>query len=506
MKFGLEARIGFFIILSIILLSFLGLAFGKFSFEKETYYTVTFKIDNAEGLKAGTIVFYRGITVGKLVSITFEDEQLLAKLEISDKYNIPNNVIFAIRQMSVVGDKSIELIQSDDIVADGYLSADDVYVDRQGGTSIATIMDSIDIMALKIAELADSINTIITKDTTQEAVIETLESLKSVAKSLDTIVIENDQSFTSLVLSLGNTMKAIERIVVRNEHIVDKTITDIDEIIVTMNTLTKSINSFISDNETGIGSEIQPITQNINATIKNINQITADINSGKGTIGLLISDNETKEDVKSIIKGAKKIIGSLGGGINFSLSAGAEYVFNLNNIRGHAQLRIYPEPNSFILLGVSNKPVYSPRLETVNFEYIDSNGIVRQGSYESKSNNDASLGLSLQYSYVFFRWLGLRAGLFENTVGAAIDIYPLRSHTLTVSFESYDYRVNNNNNNNQFEVFLKTVINYSFLNYFYIQAGVEDILNFNQRGFSVGAGVRLLNDNIKYFTSDINGV
>ena len=488
MKFGLETKVGIFVIVSIVLLSFLGISFGKFSFNKDEVYVITFMIDDADGLKKGTKVFYRGLPVGQLDDVSLVGSELSATLSISEKYSIPDNIEFAVRQSGFMGEKAIELVVRD-TPSVGVLEDGVIYEDRQVGASINKAIDSVERMSTEIADLAASINKLVKSESTTNIVQSTLKSLQSVADNLDKLVSENNNNFNDLVIS----------VVVRNESAIDGTITNIDEIVGAIKNLSLSINTLITDNGTDEGYA-KPIIANINKTIKNIADITEDINSGGGTLGLLINDNETRDDVKSIIKGAKNLVG--GFSASFVFDFGVDYAFNLNNLRGYANVKFFPRANQFFTLGISNRSGLSNAGATGTYEYIDTAGNLQTGTYTFPSlSTNGTLAFSLQYSYVFYRWLGLRGGLFENTVGLGLDIYPLRSQTLAFSLEAYDFRTDYNNH--EVAVFTKALISYTFLDRYFIRVGVEDFFGFDKLRFTVGAGIKFIDKNVKYFSREV---
>ncbi len=497
MKFGLETKVGIFVIISIVLLSFLGISFGKFSFNKDKVYVITFMIDDADGLKKGTKVFYRGLPVGQLDDIGLVGNELSAVLSISEKYAIPDNIEFAVRQSGFMGDKAIELVVRDEPSV-GVLEDGVIYEDRQVGASINAAIDSVERMSAEIADLAKSINELIKSESTTNVVESTLKSLQSVADNLDKLVSENNNNFNDLVISLGNTMRVIEGVVVRNESAIDGTITNIDEIVGAIKNLSLSINTLVTDNGTNPGYA-KPIIANINRTIENIADITEDINSNNGTLGLLINDNETREDVQSIIKGAKNIVGGFSAAFIFDF--GVDYAFNLNNLRGYANIKYYPKPNQFFTLGISNRSGLSNGGTTGTYEYVDASGTHQTGTYTIPSSSNGTLAFSLQYSYVFYRWLGLRGGLFENTVGLGLDIYPLRSQTLAFSLEAYDFR--SDYNNHSVAVFTKALVSYTFLDRYFVKVGVEDFFGFDSLRFTVGAGIKFIDKRVKYFSKEV---
>ncbi|MDE7170065.1 MAG: hypothetical protein K2N67_07695, partial [Mucispirillum sp.] len=210
----------------------------------------------------------------------------------------------------------------------------------------------------------------------------------------------------------------------------------------------------------------------------NIGEITRDINEGKGTLGLLINDNETKENVKNVVSGISSFFGnSKDGESGFKLygTIGADYLFDgksVNTGRGYAQVSLYTDPRNFYMIGVGNIPNIDP-----HGDFYDITG---------RRIKNSELAVSLQYSHIFKKIFGLRFGIFDNTLGLATDFYPLKNDNLTISLEAYDF----NAYSSRFDVYTRALIKWYFYKGFFLQGGVEDIIGNTNRMYMVGTGVR----------------
>ncbi len=79
----LEIRVGFFLILGVIILVF-GVMWGRgiHLFSNAPRFTVRF--DDVYGLEVGDPVFIRGIEQGKVVAVALQDQSVLVTLQLND--------------------------------------------------------------------------------------------------------------------------------------------------------------------------------------------------------------------------------------------------------------------------------------------------------------------------------------------------------------------------------------------------------------------------------------
>lgn len=112
-----EGSVGLLIILGLgllggILLWLKGLAFG------EKTYRITAEFDNVAGLQSGAPVRFRGVNVGRVLSVRPGVSAVEAELEIfSTQLILPRNVRVEANQVGLVGETSIDIYPLDEVVA-----------------------------------------------------------------------------------------------------------------------------------------------------------------------------------------------------------------------------------------------------------------------------------------------------------------------------------------------------------------------------------------------------
>jgi phospholipid/cholesterol/gamma-HCH transport system substrate-binding protein len=109
-----------------ILLVGLGRAAMHFASELEAGYPVTAILGDAgTGLNAGSDVKIRGVLVGEVVGVAFEDGHAVAELEIDHEVQVPRDVEVVVTAKTLLGPKQVELRPEGHLVAP-YLEPGDV--------------------------------------------------------------------------------------------------------------------------------------------------------------------------------------------------------------------------------------------------------------------------------------------------------------------------------------------------------------------------------------------
>lgn len=481
---NIETKVGIFTVTGLILMAVLSIMFGKFDLFEEDGKSVYFRLKDATGLSQGTPVVYLGIKAGEVSGVAMDNGTILAKVKIYDKFNIPDNVKFSVKQSGFVGERYVELENDPKTQPKAYLLDGYEYNGKQSTSNMDTVMLKLDLVAEEMNTLLKTFNDVLSNDKSKDALQESIKNLKDITESINKIVESNGENLNDVLENAKKMTDAVERMLAKNENNINNSMNNLSELTYSLKELSKSVNVLLKNNDGNINSSlsnIKDITDKVNSTMDEIKNITKDINEGKGTLGLLINDEETKEDVKKVVKGVSSFFGDDNGsgeeddGFKLYGTIGGEYLFDgkgVNTGRGYAGATLYTNPSNFFMLGVSNIPVINPNASEVD---IYGNRI-----------KSSTLAFSLQYSHIFYNIFGLRFGIFENTLGLAADLYPLKNNNLAISLEAYDF----NGYKNRLDVYTRALIRWHFYKGFFLQGGVEDVLGNTNRVYMLGAGVR----------------
>lgn len=480
---NLETKVGIFVILGFFMVALTTTVFGNLDFNSKEGKTVYFRLNDATGIREGTPIMYKGIKVGEVQDVTMKNNEIISKVIVYHEFEIPDNVRFNVKQSGFVGQKYVEFEADPTIQSKSPLQNNYEYDGRQNSANMDAVMAKLNDVAAEMTTLLKSFNEVITTDESKNALQDSISNLKNITESVKNIVATNDKNIQEVIDNAKNMTDMIERIIAKNENQLNSSISNIAEISETLKAFTASVDKLVANNQGNIDDSLKnlkEITDKVNTTMDEIETITKDINEGKGTLGLLINDEETKKDVKNVVSKMSSFLGDSNSadnenGMALYTTIGADFLFDAKSVytgRGYVQAQFYSDPKNFYLIGLSNIPPIAPNSPEYDI-------------YGSKIKY-SELAISLQYSHIFANVFGVRFGVFDNTLGLAADIYPLKNNNLAISLEAYDF----NTYQNSLDVYTKAYIRWHFYKGIFIQAGVEDIIGNVNRMYMVGAGYR----------------
>lgn len=480
---NLETKVGIFVILGFFMVALTTTVFGNLDFNSKEGKTVYFRLNDATGIREGTPIMYKGIKVGEVQDVTMKNNEIISKVIVYHEFEIPDNVRFNVKQSGFVGQKYVEFEADPTIQSKSPLQNNYEYDGRQNSANMDAVMAKLNDVAAEMTTLLKSFNEVITTDESKNALQDSISNLKDITESVKNIVATNDKNIQEVIDNAKNMTDMIERIIAKNENQLNSSISNIAEISETLKAFTASVDKLVANNQGNIDDSLKnlkEITDKVNTTMDEIETITKDINEGKGTLGLLINDEETKKDVKNVVSKMSSFLGDSNSpndenGMALYTTIGADFLFDAKSVytgRGYVQAQFYSDPKNFYLIGLSNIPPIAPNSPEYDI-------------YGSKIKY-SELAISLQYSHIFANVFGVRFGVFDNTLGLAADIYPLKNNNLAISLEAYDF----NTYQNSLDVYTKAYIRWHFYKGIFIQAGVEDIIGNVNRMYMVGAGYR----------------
>ncbi len=479
---NVETKVGIFVIIGFFMVAVTAAVFGNLELNSKDGNTVYFRLNDATGIRSGTPIMYKGLKVGEVKDVMMKDNQILTRVNIYHEFEIPDNVRFNVKQSGFVGQKFVELEVDPNVKSQAPLQNNYEYDGRQSTANLDAVMAKLNDVAVEMTVLLKTFNEVVTTDKSKDALQDSISNLKDITDSVKNIVSSNEQNIQDVIANAKNMTDMIEKLIAKNEKNLNTSINNITEISQTLKEFTVSVDKLFANNHDNIDSSLKnlkEITDKVNSTMDEIEKITNDINEGNGTLGMLINDNKTKNDIKKVVSSVSSFFGDEvednEDRMSLYATIGADYLFDAKSVntgRGYAQASFYTDPKNFYLIGVSNIPVINPNSPEYDI-------------YGNKIKN-SELAFSLQYSHIFYNIFGLRFGIFDNTLGLAADIYPLKNKDLAISLEAYDF----NAYSNGLDVYTRALIRWHFYKGIFIQAGVEDVIGYTNRMYMVGAGIR----------------
>jgi phospholipid/cholesterol/gamma-HCH transport system substrate-binding protein len=285
MKIKAEIKIGFLVLLSLIVLIW-GINFLKgknFFLNSSNYYG---KYSFVEGLNEGCPIYYKGFKIGSVSKIEFnpqDQKEFVVTFHITKKPIITNKTIAQLYSVDLLGTKAIQFINGADVMEEGAI---DLYPGDFLKTSI--MGDLKDQVSTEVLPLKDKVeNLIITLDSVMTNIgrVFTWENKNNLNQSII--------SFHRTVISLEESMALINMTLKKGGNLGDS-FQNLEEITAALVSQTNNLNSIMSNlKEFSIqlnDLELAEIVLKVDSTIYNINHLLEKSTSSEGSLGMLMAD------------------------------------------------------------------------------------------------------------------------------------------------------------------------------------------------------------------------
>ena len=483
---SVEAKVGIFVVIGIVILGYMSMKVGKLTLSKDKRYEVEALFDSASGLAVDTTVEIAGVEVGRVGRIGLEDGKALVGLYIDPEIKLTKDARAVIRTKGILGDKYVELIPGSP--AAPVLAAGDRIVYSVPTTDLDTLMNVLGEVARDIKKLTGSLSNVMGGEEGEASLRAIIVNVREMTETLNRTVQANNEDVTRMIANLSAFAETLREIGDANHEDIDTIVANVRKASCEIETLVANLNEItnkINEGEGTIGELInnRETVENLNEALVSLKEVTDKIGEGEGTIGRLVNDDETVESLNATLEGINDFL-SKDDTFRTYLDFRAEYLLDNEATKGYFSLKIQPKDDKYYLLGVVNDP-YGKR--TVKESIVTVDGVTSTAKSVTWERNKLTFNAQIAKRYYD---LALRGGFFENTGGVALDYY-LFDDSLTFSLEAFDFDPDKNPN-------LKFRADYTPLQHLYLTAGYNDMISdWDRQSFFFGAGISFADEDIK---------
>jgi len=252
-----EMLVGLFLLLGFAVLGALVITFGRVNTAFGKPYELTVIFQNVSGLSSGADVLLAGAKVGFISNtpqLLGDSYRVAVKLKVQESVKIPRKSRFIVGSANLLGDKYIDVIPAADMdPSDVWQPGEIIEGSRSGGfEELATrggeVMDELAKSLKQIQTLSTTINERLLNETNVQNLSETFANLK-----------ETSLAFKKASLSLDTVMV-----------------------------------------------KVADATDRAGKAADSLQKVTKSVADGKGTLGILLHDKETGDNLKSLIYNMKR--------------------------------------------------------------------------------------------------------------------------------------------------------------------------------------------------------
>jgi len=524
-KLSVEAKVGVFVVIGIILLAYMSMKVGKLNLSSSKGYYIDVLFDSATGLARDVTVETAGVEIGRVHDISLKDGKALVQLRIRSDVEIKKDARAIIRTRGILGDKYVELIAgsaSAPAISNGERLTRTVPV-----TDMDSLMNVLGEVANDIKRLTTSISNVLggeEGEATFQAIVDNLREMvtvlnQTVQRNSDDVdrMIDNLAVFSDTLRSVGDEsqddIKDIIASVRRVSGSMETLLTDLEEVVAKINAGEGSIGRLINEEDTindlnetlaalkkitrsvsqGEGTLGRLIAEDqtidsLNATLASLDDIAAKINQGEGTLGRLVNDEETVDTLNTTLSQLNNYLEKQDTFRTY-LDYRGEYLFEAEALKSYISLRIQPREDKYYLLQVIDDPE-GVRTDSASYTEIDGETVE---VFQKKIEFD-ELKFSAQVAKRYYDFV-LRGGLLESTGGFGFDYYFL-DDKLQMSMDVFDFSLDRNPH-------LKAKIDFTPFSHLYLTTGYDNFINEEYRSFFIGGGINFSDEDIKTLVTSV---
>jgi phospholipid/cholesterol/gamma-HCH transport system substrate-binding protein len=478
-------KVGIFGVIALSVLAYLILQVEQWSpFAPEgVRYQAAF--DSVAGLDDKASVRVAGVVVGRVDGVGLKDGQALVTLLLERPVELREGASARIANLGILGDKYVTLDPGPPGAA--ALSPGAVLA-GEAPVSFDDALARLDGLAGSLQESFGSLG----GGGQESAIRRLLDSLEATSNEIGLLVADNRGQISTTVGHFADVSATLSRELPRLAEQMERVLSEIEGVV--------------GENRGDLRQTMEQVrdaTDGIRVSIRNLNEISGRLARGEGTVGKLLTSEETHDRLLStmgtIESGVQELSDTLGRVRKLRLDLGFDsyWLEEIGETRTSFSIDLDPQSSDrFYRLGLVDDPRGRVRVSTDVTTVTMPDGTtetstVRQVRTEDKATLDAQFGFRVGSA------ASLRAGLFQTTAGLALDWEPVEDR-FSLSLEAYDF-----GREEDLDPHLRLIGRWRVHPNFFFQGGYDDFLEGDRDSIFFGGGLRWSDDDLKYLLGSL---
>ena len=366
---------------------------------------------------------------------------------------------------------------------------------------MGSLMSSLGSIADDVKTVSSSLSKVLGTDNGRTSLQNILANIEAITSDARNIIGTEKENVRQVIANLRSSTGRIDSMLERNDGRIDEVIRTVQLSMQDVRSFTTELKGMVTGPNKGrmesIIASIDDSMSNIREASNKVQLIVDKVEKGEGTLGQLVSKDETANDIRSTLKSIQEVLKpatKLKIDIDYKGEVRADKFDNLGRFGNHFNVRLYTRPDRFYLLGISDSPA-SRKATTVTTERSADGKTVKEIEQVGEDRN--KLRYNAQFSKRFDAF-AVRFGLFESYAGIAGDLY-LFSDKVNASLEMFNFGDDAVQGPGSTKGFarVKAYSNVFLTPNVYLTGGADNIGRTPKPTAFVGAGLRFSDEDLK---------
>lgn len=475
-KMNAEARVGLFVFIGISFLFIMALWLGGLRLGTEGGYDIFVSFPSAAGIDEDAFVAIAGVQVGRVAEIRLVDNKARLTLTIRRGVRVGSDFTAVMKTSGLLGEKYVELVPG---APDARVLNDGEELVRVGVyTDIDRLISVLEDVAVDVKAVTGALKSVLTEEG-GERLGNILANIEELTDGINRIIKTNDEKLSSVMTSMDEFFEGLTKAS--------------PGILKGLSEVSDSLNEIIAENRGGLkegvdsfkeaSKKLEAAMEKIGDTIASIESVAGKIDRGEGTIGKLVNDPETADNINKTLMGVNKYM-EKAEALKLFVSYRGEYLFDARDTKSYLTLKAQPREDKFYIFEIVDDP--RGYRATDNIE-TTVGGVTTTKKVVTTSDEflfSAQIAKKIMGVYI-------RGGFIESTGGFGAD-YFLYDDRLKLSFDVYDFDMERNPH-------MRGGLSYHFGKYFLFTAGYDDFISrIGLESAYMGLGIQFEDKDLKY--------
>ena len=285
-KKTVEFFVGMFLLLGLGMIAAMIIKFGRMGRGMEERYDLRVRFPNASGVVKGSVVYLSGANIGdvaqapQLTGANYEVEVLLS---IRKAVQIPRTSTFQIRMSGMLGDAYVDVVPPAEFTPGDFATPNELISGKRTG--------GFEELTAKGNQVMDKLNSEVLKK-----VSATLDEIRSTTVTLNEKLL-SDKNLANVEVTFQNLKTTTDELT--------KTARELDSILAKAGEVVDAAKGTMKTID-GAAGDVRVTLGDVRKTTDSARNLLNKAANGEGTLGTLISDKQTAEDLKALIANMRR--------------------------------------------------------------------------------------------------------------------------------------------------------------------------------------------------------
>lgn len=494
-KLNLETKVGIFFVICFSLIAAISLKLGNYDIGEARGYGLSAVFPSAAGINDETPVLMAGLRIGMVSRMRLELGQARIFFKIKADTEVPEDSHIAIQSRGFLGAKYLEITpgKTKDLMKPGDSFK---YVD------VSSELSALSSQAGGIAEDLKAITVNLRKifggEEGEEGIRDIFLNLQEISHRLAGAMADNQQNINRIMNNIEQLTRNIAIMSDENRKAVYQAMAMMPAIAKNLNKIAQNLAQLTTDNNEELNQAVKELADtsaSLSQAMEHMASITRKVDEGEGTIGALVNDSETIEEISDTLDSINEFVGRIRR-LQTHIDYRGEYWLEEEELKSYVSLKLQPRMDKWYTISVIDDPFGRSSSKTTHTVTTTNPGRDNEETVEEiekKTEKRDALKLS---ATIAKRWhfLVLRGGIIESEGGVGADTLFFDDH-LRFSVEAFDFGDEDNPR-------VKANMDLLFFDHLLLTAGADDLIHqdvldgYEDPRWFIGGGLYFRDDDI----------